>query len=64
MLGIKAVVLEVLNLNKPVAANLHPAMRPQEILDKAIELSQYWVEKEVGLAIGEFYAANGIKLTS
>jgi hypothetical protein len=61
MLEIKEVVLKVLNQNKSIA-KIHPAMTEQQVLDKAIEITEYWVKREVGLAIGEFYAANGIKL--
>ena len=57
---VKNIILGVLEANKPLAAKIHPAMKGQEILDKAIELTQYWLDKETGFAIQEFYAKNGI----
>ncbi len=57
---VKNVILGVLEANKPIAVKIHPEMRKQEVLDKAIELTQYWLDKEMGIAIHEFYVENGI----
>lgn len=59
---VKDVILQVLEANKPIAAKIHPAMERQEILDKAIEFTEYWLDKEMGSAIQEFYAKNGISI--
>ena len=58
---IKDLILQVLNKNKPIADDIHPEIKGQAALDIAIELTQHRINKEVGLAIHEFYEANGIK---
>jgi len=61
MTEITSIILKVLETNKPIAANIHPAIKGQDLLDKAIEITQWWVDKEVGIAIQKFYENNGIR---
>lgn len=60
---IKNTVLQILNRNKNIAVDIHPEIKGQEALDIAIELTQHWIDKEVGLAHREFYETNGIRIS-